>query len=64
MATEVGDTILDPFNGQGVSGVAAIHSHRKYIGLDRDEQGLSQALAWIPDELARLAAVTAKKESK
>jgi len=30
----VGDTVLDPFNGSGTTGVAAVQSNRNYIGFE------------------------------
>lgn len=36
-ASEPGDLIVDPFNGSGTTGVAAIQSSRKYIGIDASE---------------------------
>lgn len=33
-STEPGDLILDPFNGSGTTGVAAILNNRSYIGID------------------------------
>lgn len=35
-----GQVILDPFNGSGTTGVAAIASGRKYVGIDVDENYL------------------------
>lgn len=33
-STNEGDLILDPFNGSGTSGLAALRLKRKYIGID------------------------------
>lgn len=38
IASEPGDTVLDPFNGSGTTGVASVRSGRKYIGLDASEK--------------------------
>ena len=33
-ASKEGDLILDPFNGSGTTGIAALELNRKYIGMD------------------------------
>jgi DNA modification methylase len=38
-----GDTVLDPFNGIGSSGVVAIEMGRKYIGVELKESYYQQA---------------------
>lgn len=36
-ASEPGDLVVDPFNGSGTTGVAAVRNGRKYIGIDKSE---------------------------
>jgi DNA modification methylase len=42
-ASEPGDLIVDPFNGSGTTGVAALQSGRKYIGIDASEKFIDLA---------------------
>ena len=35
-STDQGDTVLDAFNGSGTTGVAAIETKRKYVGIELD----------------------------
>ena len=37
-ASEPGDLVIDPFSGSGSTGVAAIESRRKYVGIEKNEQ--------------------------
>ncbi len=39
-STNEGDLILDPFNGSGTTGVAALNLKRKYIGIDNNKEYL------------------------
>ena len=39
-STNEGDLILDPFNGSGTTGLAAVMLKRKYIGLEQEEEYL------------------------
>lgn len=41
--TEVGDVVLDPFNGLGTTGMAAISQGRYYIGVDNNIDYIQQA---------------------
>jgi site-specific DNA-methyltransferase (adenine-specific) len=43
-STIEGDVILDPFNGSGTTGIAAIKHHRKYIGIDFEKTYLDLTL--------------------
>ena len=49
-ATQIGDTVLDPFFGSGTTGAVAKHLRRSFIGIERD-RGYAAAAA------ARIAAV-------
>lgn len=42
-ATDPGDLVLDPFNGSGTTGVAAVQNGRKYIGIDKSEEFIDLA---------------------
>lgn len=39
-STREGDLVLDPFNGSGTTGIAAIKNNRKYIGIDNEKDYL------------------------
>lgn len=43
VASEPGDLVVDPFNGSGTTGVAAVSSGRKYIGIDASEKFIDLA---------------------
>lgn len=44
-----GDTVFDPFLGSGTTGVAAIESGRKFIGIEKDERFFEMALNRLKD---------------
>jgi DNA modification methylase/ParB-like chromosome segregation protein Spo0J len=43
VSSEPGDLVVDPFNGSGTTGVAALESYRKYIGIDASEKFIDLA---------------------
>lgn len=44
-ATKPGDTVLDPFNGSGTTGIVAKRMDRKYIGIEIDKNYLDMTIA-------------------
>lgn len=48
-STKEGDTILDPFNGSGTTGVAAIKLGRRYIGIDNKAEYLDMTVKRFRD---------------
>ena len=50
-STNEGDLVLDPFNGSGSTGVAAIRLGRKYIGIETSEEYVNLTLQRLEDEL-------------
>ncbi|MBA7527150.1 Modification methylase DpnIIB [subsurface metagenome] len=50
-STNEGDVVLDPFNGSGTTGVAALRLDRKYIGIDISEEYLDLTIKRLEDEL-------------
>jgi DNA modification methylase len=51
--TYYGDLVLDPFMGSGTTAVAAVQTHRHYIGYDTDPDYVSTALERVRKELRR-----------
>ncbi|MCI1738479.1 MAG: site-specific DNA-methyltransferase [Pseudomonas veronii] len=49
--TQKGDTVLDPFNGSGTTGVEAVRLGRNFIGIDTNPIALlmSEAKLYFPD---------------
>lgn len=50
-STNEGDVVLDPFNGSGSTGVAALRLGRKYIGIEISEEYLDLTINRLEDEL-------------
>ncbi len=48
-STNINDTILDPFNGSGTSGVAAIKHNRYYIGIEKEKEYLNLSIKRFED---------------
>ncbi|MBN1862072.1 MAG: site-specific DNA-methyltransferase [Dehalococcoidales bacterium] len=51
-STKEDDVILDPFNGSGSTGVAALRLDRKYIGIDISQEYLDLTVNRLQDELS------------
>jgi site-specific DNA-methyltransferase (adenine-specific) len=56
-ASRPGDLVLDPFNGSGTTGVAAVLLDRSYIGVDLDPAFLKLAAARMKDPEGDLSAL-------
>lgn len=54
-ATQPGDLVLDPFNGSGTTGIAALMHGRRYVGLELDP-------AYLELSVARYRELTASEE--
>ena len=52
--TKEGATVLDPFMGSGTTAVACIHTNRRYIGYDTNEEYIQIAKQRIKDTLEQL----------
>ncbi len=46
-STNLGDFVLDPFNGSGTTGVAAIKTNRKYVGIELSQDYLDLSIKRI-----------------
>ena len=50
-STNKEDVVLDPFNGSGSTGIAALRTGRKYIGIELSEEYLDLTIKRFEDEL-------------
>lgn len=50
-STNEGDIVLDPFNGSGTTGIAALSLGRKYIGIDNNQEYLDMTILRFQDIL-------------
>jgi adenine-specific DNA-methyltransferase len=53
-ASEPGDVVLDPFNGNGITGIAALLHGRQYIGIEKSKLYHRQAQDWMAAQLNKL----------
>lgn len=51
--TRPGDTVIDPFMGSGSTGVAAVNTGRRVIGIDRDDKYVGIATARLEEAYAQ-----------
>ena len=49
-----GDTVLDPFAGSATTAIAAIHTNRKFIGCELDEEFFTKSKNRIENHLSKL----------
>ena len=52
MYTYVGDVVVDPFMGSGTTGIAAVQTHRYYVGYEKDAEFAKSAQQRIQDSKA------------
>lgn len=50
-STREGEIVLDPFNGSGSTGIAAVRTGRKYIGIDTEKEYLELTKKRLKDEV-------------
>lgn len=62
--TNEGDTVLDPFNGSGTTGIVAIRNGRKYIGIDLNQKYIDLAYARFDETFYRKKIIKEKKEEE
>jgi len=53
-STNEGDLVLDPFNGSGSTGIAALRLGRKYIGIELSKEYLDLTVSRLENELINL----------
>ena len=63
-STKEGDTILDLFMGSGTTGVAAISTGRKFIGIEQNEKWYKVAAQRIEEAGSRFESVNDNDESE
>ncbi len=51
-SSKPGDLVLDPFMGSGTTGIAALRSGRRFIGIEKDERFFKMACRRLEAELA------------
>jgi DNA modification methylase len=51
--SEPGDLVVDCFNGNGTTGLAALLTGRKYLGIERSEKYAAQSERWIKAQLSQ-----------
>ena len=55
-----GDTVLDPFNGSGTTGICAIRNGRKYTGIDLNKEYIDLSYARFDETFFRKKTITEK----
>ena len=55
-STNEGDLILDPFSGSGTTGIAALHTKRRYVGIDISKDFLQVSKKRINEVIDNLSA--------
>lgn len=58
--TKEGDTVLDPFNGSGTTGICAIRNGRKYIGIDLNKEYVDLSYNRFDETFFRKKTITEK----
>jgi len=51
--TDDGDTVIDPYMGSGTTGIAAIRTNRRFVGIEKNPTHYATAMKRITDELAQ-----------